>query len=91
MVNRSGYVYGLDNASKFDYFGIVVHELPTDYTKDTTPDLVTLRKLSRIPYDQMFEILTDELFPKYPPIQIVADYSNEKTFTDFLEREKMMA
>lgn len=87
MVNRSGYVYGLDNASKFDYFGIIVHELPTDYTKDTTPDLVTLRKLSRIPYDEMFEILTDELFPKYPPIQIVADYSNEKTFTDFLERD----
>jgi hypothetical protein len=87
MVNRNGYVYGLDNASKMDFFGIVVHELPIDYEESTTPDLVTLRKLTHIPYDEMFEILTQELFPKYPPIQIVADYSNEKTFTDFLERD----
>jgi len=85
---RRGFVYGLDNASKHDFFGIVVNEIPLfDPTENYLPDLITLRKLTHIPYDKMFDILTTELFPKYPPLKIVADYSNEKTFTDFLIRD----
>ena len=85
---RKGFVYGLDNASKNDFFGIVVHEIPEFDPKQTyLPDLVTLRKLTHIPYDKMFEILSQDLFLRYPPMMIVADYSNEKTFTDFLIRD----
>jgi hypothetical protein len=87
-MSGSGFVYGLDNASKNDFFGIVVHEIPAfDKNKAYLPDLVTLRKLTHIPYDKMMEILTQDLFPRYPPLEIVSDYSNEKTFTDFLVRD----
>lgn len=87
-MSGSGFVYGLDNASKNDFFGIVVHEIP-EFKKDVNylPDLVTLRKLTHIPYDKMMEILTQDLFPRYPPLLVVSDYSNEKTFTDFLVRD----
>jgi len=82
------YVYGLDPASKNDYFGIVCHSVgefkppPTKYL----PELRTLRAFTHIPFDQALEILQHELFPKYPPYLMVIDYTNEKTFTDMLTK-----
>lgn len=82
------YIYGLDPASKADYFGIVVHKLPFFRSGESSlPKLVTLRNYTSIPYDQMLQFLQKDLFLKYPPFYIVTDYSNEKTFSDILLRD----
>lgn len=79
------YIYGLDPGSKHDPFGIVIHKI-SDYNPDkkTIPILVTLRKLVDMPYDEILDIIRKELFSKYRPYYIVSDYTNEKSFTDFL-------
>lgn len=83
-----GYVHGLDPASKTDYFGIVVHELP-DLRGDgqNLPRLATLRMFKNISYDRMLDFLKEDLFRRFPPALIVTDYSNERTFSDLLERD----
>ena len=82
------FVYGLDPASKNDYFGIVVHAVPAyDPRIPYVPELRTVRNLTHIPFDRMFDVLRNDMFPRYPPAQIVTDYTNEKTFTEMLIRD----
>lgn len=73
------YIYGLDPAEKNDAFGIVVHAVDNNQAR-----LKTLRKLRNVPYPDAYRILQQDLFSKYPPYQIVIDYSNEKTFSEIL-------
>lgn len=79
------YIYGLDPASKNDFFGIVVHKIP-DVKEDEKPipKLQTLRKLQGLSYDEILDLLQRDLFNRYPPRYIVVDYTNEKTFSDIL-------
>jgi hypothetical protein len=74
------YVYGLDPASKSDYFGIVVHAL----RDGKTPKLVALDALTNTSFDRLYDHLTNDTFRKYPPYHMVIDYTNEKTFSDML-------
>lgn len=80
------YIYGLDPASKNDFFGIVIHNLPNYEREDEKPipKIKTLRKLRNMSYDEILELLTRDLFKRYPPYYIVIDYTNEKTFSDLL-------
>lgn len=81
-------VYGLDYASKVDYFGVVLNQLPP-YQPDVpfVPRLKTLRNYSKLDYSDMLEILEKDLFRRFPPTYIVADYTGEKTFTDMLTKD----
>ena len=79
------FVYGLDPASKNDYFGCVIHQIP-EYVIGV-PHLPQLRDLFNIrflPFDKILEKLQSEYFVKYPPSLMVIDYTNEKTLTDLL-------
>ena len=80
------YVYGMDPASKMDYFGIVVHELPAN-SRNQLPKLVTLRNYTHISYVDMLQYLKEDLFKRYPPYYMVVDYSTEKTFWQLLEQQ----
>lgn len=83
----SRYVYGLDPASKNDYFGIVIHEIPDfEGDEENMPRLVTLRMFTHVSYDDALEILKVQ-FERYPPYRIVIDDTNERTFSDILERD----
>jgi hypothetical protein len=49
------------------------------------PKLKTLKDITGLhSYREAFRLLEEDLFPVMPPIYIVADYTNEKTFTDLL-------
>jgi hypothetical protein len=80
--DMSRYIYGLDPASKNDFFGVVCHELPDG--SGTIPRLVAINQL-QFSYDKVLSYLNDNLFKRYPPNYIVVDYSNEKTLSDILE------
>ena len=87
-------IYGIDLASKDDYFAVVVHQLPpyeTELYKDNMdsylPRLKTLRQYTRTTYPKMMRMLKEELFKRFPPFYIVPDYTSEKTFTDYLIEE----
>ena len=81
-------VYGLDYASKVDYFGVVLNQIPPFKPDEpNVPRLKTLRNYSKLDYADMLELLEKELFRNYAPTYIVADYTNEKTFTDMLVRD----
>ncbi|MEX0855427.1 MAG: hypothetical protein WD018_06670 [Nitrosopumilaceae archaeon] len=77
------FIYGLDPASKNDYFGIVIHELVDE---KRLPKLRFINKITHTSFDKMYEYLLDELFVEFPPYYIVVDYTNEKTFSDLLVR-----
>ncbi len=77
------YIYGLDPASKDDYFGIVMHSLPAG---SKLPKLRAINKINNTSFDKMYEYLVKNLFQQYPPYYIVIDYTNEKTFSDLLVR-----
>jgi hypothetical protein len=76
------YVYGLDPASKSDYFGIVVHQLPEGESK--VPKLKALNQLNHTSFDRLYDYIVNDMFRRYPPYYIVIDYSNERTFSDLL-------
>ena len=78
-------IYGIDYASKNDYFAVVLHQLP-EYVagQPYLPKLKTLRKYPHTSYAEMLKILEQDLFRRYPPFYIVPDYTSEKTFTDIL-------
>lgn len=110
-----GFVYGLDPASKNDYFGITIHQLPKFvapgfcyYCEIQTmqpdgkcgdcgkpwPWNTNLPRLKTVwdatgmnSFLDALDKLEQDLFPKYPPTLIVADYTNEKTFTDLLRKD----
>lgn len=73
------YIWGLDPASKNDFFGIVVHEL-----KNKTPKLRAINQLRHTSFDRLYDYLVKDMAIRYPPYYIVIDYSNEKTFADML-------
>lgn len=84
-------IYGIDLASKDDFFAIVLNQLPpysSEIYKDNPssylPRLRTLRQYHRTDYPKMMRMLRGELFSRFPPFYIVVDYTAEKTFTDFL-------
>ena len=82
------YVYGEDPASQNDYFGIIIHELqtPTRDNPNPLPRLKDIYKLNNTSFDKIIEFHTNELFRKYPPSYIAIDYTNERTFTDIMEK-----
>lgn len=82
------YMYGLDPASKNDYFGCVIHALPA-YQEGVRwlPHIVDLFNIRNLPFDTMLEKLTKDYFAKYPPYFVGIDYTNEKTFTDLLVKD----
>lgn len=79
----SRHVYGLDPASKTDYFGIVCHELVQD-DEHSPPKLRAINQLSHTSYDKIWGYLENNMFRRYRPDHVVIDYSNERTFGDFL-------
>ncbi len=83
----SRYIYGEDPASQNDFFGIVIHEMPSSTQEDPKP-LPLLRDvyaLNHTSFDKIIEFHTRVLFPKFPPALMVFDYTNERTFTDLME------
>jgi len=81
------YIYGEDPASQNDFFGIVIHEMPspTQETPKPVPILRDLYQLNHTSFDKIIEFHTSVLFPKCPPSLMVFDYTNERTFTDLME------
>jgi len=84
-------IYGIDLASKNDFFAVVLMQLPpynAELYKENPdsylPRLKTLRHYTRTTYPKMMRMLRNELFKRFPPFYIVADYTSEKTFTDYL-------
>lgn len=88
---RGRFVYGLDPASKSDYFGIVIHKIPNKNPRADTytplPELVKLEAVTHTSYLHIMSMLKNELFRKYPPYYIVIDSSNEKTISEVLTRD----
>lgn len=78
------YIYGLDPASKQDYFGIVIHELPDDASP---PKLKHIDAITHQSFDRMYDHLQG-LFNKYEPFYICIDYSNERTLSDLIVRQR---
>jgi len=76
---------GLDPASKMDFFGIVVHALPTG--RFPMPQLVTMQAVTHTSYLAMMEALKRDMFRRFPPYYIVVDYNTEKTFSQILQRD----
>jgi hypothetical protein len=78
-------IYGIDMASKHDYFAVTLNQIPPyNPSMPYVPRLKTVRQYTKQSYTDSFEMLRDEMFSRWPPYYIVADYTNEKTFTDFL-------
>lgn len=84
-MNGDRFVYGLDPASKFDYFGIVVHRLPTG--PRPLPVLAELQAVTHTDYLAVYDRLTKDLFRRFPPYYIVTDYNTEKTLSQVLKRD----
>ena len=81
------YIYGENPASQNDYFGIVIHEMPSA-TKEIPKPVPLLRDvyaLNHTSFDKIIEFHTRVPFPKFPPRLIVFDYANERTFTDLMD------
>ena len=84
------YMYGIDLASKKNYTGIVVHDLPVSTEQNDynpIPKMVGIYKLPHRPYNEYLNFLADNLYTKMPPYHQSVDYTNEKTFTDMLVRD----
>jgi len=82
------YIYGEDPASQNDFFGIVIHELPSP-TKEIPKPVPFLRDvyaLNHTSFDKIIEFHTRVLFPKFPPSLMVFNHTNERTFTDLMEK-----
>jgi len=75
------FVFGLDPANTTDFFGICCHDLSKGI-----PKLVYLGKMQNQSYELTLQQFKDDLFKKYPPFFICSDYSNERTFSDILEK-----
>lgn len=81
-------IYGIDMASKNDYFAVVVNQLPPyDPRIPYVPRFKTVRQYTKTSYTDELEMLEQEMFARWPPYYIVPDYTNEKTFTDMLVKD----
>jgi hypothetical protein len=81
------YIYGEDPASQNDYFGIVIHEMPssTRANPKPVPLLRDVYALNHTSFDKIIDFHTRVLFPKSPPSLMVFDYTKERAFTDLME------
>jgi len=68
------YIYGEDPASQNDFFGIVIHEMPspTREIPKPVPKLRDLYKLNHTSYDKIIYFHTRELFRKFPLTRSIA-------------------
>lgn len=83
------FIYGMDPASKLDFFGIVIHKIIPRSATNPFPmaQLVRLEAVTHTSYLHIMEMLKKELFAKYPPYYMVLDYSTEKTISEVLMRD----
>ena len=51
------------------------------------PKLRALNQLTKTSFDRIYDYLMNDMFQRFPPLYIVADYTNEKTFSDWLVRK----
>jgi len=81
------YIYGEDPDSQNDFFGIVIHEMPSPIKEipKPVPLLRDVYALNHTSFDKIIEFHTRVLFPKFPPSLMAFDYTNERTFTDIME------
>jgi len=82
------YIYGMDPASKADFFGIVIHKIPLkEKGQPLMAQLVRLEAITHTSYLHIFEMLQRDLFEQYPPFYICLDYNTEKTISEILVRD----
>lgn len=78
------YIYGHDLAETVDFYALLIHRLEPD---SNIPILQTIRKIRKVKYPQIREILRKELYPRFPPYLHVTDYTSERSFSQELEAE----
>lgn len=74
------YIYGIDLAESLNYWAIYVNKIIQDHV-----EIQTIRKGKDTLYPELEAIILNELVPKYPPKEIVVDYTSEKAFSEWLE------
>jgi hypothetical protein len=77
------YLWGLDPASKNDYFGVVVHEM--DFNQ--VPQLRYINQVTHTDFDTSFNFLMNDLRLQFPPTRIGVDYTNEKSLSDMMQKK----
>jgi len=57
--------------SQSDYFGIIIHEMPSPAKNNPKPLTILgdIYKLNHTSFDKIMELHTRVLFPKFPPFQ----------------------
>ncbi len=80
------YIYGLDPASRADYFGLVLHDFPEPKEEEEKPlpRLKAINMLRGLSFERILSYLTEDIFQRYRPYKIVIDTTNEKTLSDLL-------
>jgi hypothetical protein len=77
------YIYGIDLAESLNFFACWIL-----YPQDGHIRVRTVKKAKNVLYPTLVEMFTNPntgLFKKYPPSEIWTDYTNEKSFTEFME------
>ena len=77
------YIYGIDLAESLNFFACWIL-----YPQDGHIRIKTVKKAKNVLYPTLVEMFTNPktgLFKKYPPTEIWTDYTNEKSFTEFME------
>jgi hypothetical protein len=77
------YIWGIDIAESLNYFAVWVL-----YTQDGHIRVKTVKKARKVLYPTLEKMLMDRktgLYAKYPPKEIWTDYTNEKSFSEWLE------
>lgn len=83
------WLYGLDPATKSDYFGVVVHVLPPK-PQDGSPWLPYLREAFNIRHERYTDVLVwlqNILFHNLPPYYGVVDATRDNSFAQELENK----
>lgn len=75
----SRYVWGIDLAESLNYCAIIVGDV-TDKIR-----IVDILKFNKILYPSVQALCTGELYRKFPPLKIAVDYSNNQSFSEYLE------
>lgn len=71
--------YGIDLAQTLNYCGIVIVEIKENVK------IKTIRKLQKLTYPEIVDILFNDLFTRFPPDYICVDYTNEKSVAETIE------
>lgn len=77
------YIYGIDLAEALNFFACWIL-----YPQDGHIRIKTVKKARNVLYPTLVEMFTNPktgLFKKYPPTEIWTDYTNEKSFSEFME------